>query len=372
MLPAIARFGEGSAPMITPMRKQTAKTGRALGLGQASRLAVLERGDEMQRISRALSEALIEIDRNEILEQFDRAVVLYAKEKDWHGGLGIAREVYRAVLRWEGFDSAPYARTVAEFAHNYAVQLQEAGLFEAAEESFSEALGLFEKYGDWRHQMVTVYQLGRVRQDQGKSAAAEHAYSVSLEMAYRKSDSTYIGKSLFQLGQLAQLEGQARKAAGLYREVLEVAARIPSHQLSIGAAHQLGILAQMGRRHAEANRWFEIARARALESGDGRAAADALHQLGMVAHEQGDYSRAQEFYQASLAQAFHSERTDEAAPTLYQMAQAALAHGDFAAAANYGQQSLDLVQAQGNFAAISRVQGLMRRLELQRSAAAGC
>lgn len=371
-MPAIEQSGYGSISMITPRRKQNAETGWALGMGQAARRAAQERGDEIQRLSRALSEALIELDRAEILELFDRAVVLFAEEKDWHGGLGAAREVYSAVLRWEDFDSAPYARTVAEFAHNYGNQLWDARLFEAAEELFSEALGLFELCGDWGRQMVTAHQVGRVRQGQGTFSDAEDAYRLSLELAHRLSDSTYIAKNLLQLGQLAQLETRPEKAAGLFREVLSLAEQIPSNQLLAGAAHQIGILAQMSGRHAEANRWFEDARARAQESGDQRGVANALHQLGMVAQEQGDYARAQEFYQASLAQSLYSTHPVEAAPTLYQMAQAALACGDFAAAEKFGRKSLDLVRVYGDFAAINRVQDLLRRLESKRLSAVSC
>jgi tetratricopeptide (TPR) repeat protein len=347
------------------MQKETAASKWAQGVGEVAQRAAQARAEELTRVARRLQEALIEEDRAEILAQFDRAVVLFAKEQRWHDGLTVAREVYDAVTCWAGFDPAPYAVIVAQFAHNYAIELQQARLFAAAEEFYAEALRLFQTYGDSLRVRVTAHQLGRAQQAQGKYAKAEQSYRASLEIARAQSDQAYIARNLFQLGQVAHLTGQPESSACLYREVLALADSTSSAPLWTAAAHQLGLLAQTRGEYAEAKDWFERALEHARGSGDARGMADALHQLGMVAHEQGDCARAAELYRASLANA---DETTDTAPTLYQLAQAAHACGDGASAEAYGRESLSLFQAQGDLDGIRRVQNLLRRLALARAA----
>lgn len=339
-------------------------------MGQAGARAAEEREEELAHVQRALDEALIEDNRVETLAQFDCTVRLIAKERRWHTGLRIARKVHSAVACWREFDPAPYALTVAQFAHNYAIELQEARLFDAAEELFSEALALFETHGDATRQMVTAHQLGRVRQARGQLVQAERAYVVSLALAREHSELRLIALNLFQLGQIAQLNDESERSEMLYHEVLALARSKDSVQLMNAAVHQLGILAQARGDCAEARCRYEKALEHARGAGDARAMADALHQLGMIAHEQGEYDRAVALYHASLE---HAARVDDpavAAPTLYQLAQLALSRGHQTDATNYGQQALALLQAQGDLSAIQRVKSWLLHLTTQRDAGA--
>jgi tetratricopeptide (TPR) repeat protein len=355
--------------MLSPIQQEIARSKWAQALGQVAQEAAQAREEELTRVTRALHEALIEEDRAEILTQFDRVVVLFGKEQRWHDGLTTARELYETVARWEGFDSGPYAMTVAQFAHNYAIELQQARLFEAAEEFYSEALGLFQRYRDSKRKMITGHELGRAQQAQAKYMEAEHSYRASLEIARTRSDDTYIARNLFQLGQLAQLTGQIESSAAMYREVLALADSTCSTLLLTAAEHQLGILAQTLGESAKAQGWFECALEHAHKGDDARGVADALHQVGMIAHERGDYARAAELYRASLANA---DKTTDTAPTLYQLARAVQACGDLPGAEAYARQSLSLLQAQGNLAGIQRALDLLQHLVLQRAPVSSC
>lgn len=340
----------------------TAKTWAA-GLAQAGSLAARDRADETDRVTRALDRALMQEDRQQVLAQFDRAVVLLSAGRRWHDGLAIARQVYDAVAGWADLDPAPYASTVAQFAHNYAIELQGARLFEAAEEFYGQALHFFRASGDLERQMVTSHQLGRLHQDRGNYAQAEQSYRESLEIARRLSDHTRIAKNIFQLGQLAQIAGEDAKARSLYADVLSIADQIADDRLFAAVEHQLAILAQTAREYSEARRLFESALQRADEGGDSGTMIDARHHLGILAHAQGDLVRAEEMYHAALALTRRSGRPAEAGPTLYQLAQVALARADFAGAIEYARQSLEVFQSRGDLGAIRRLQELLRHLE---------
>lgn len=349
----------------------TAKTW-AVGLAEAGSLAARDRADETDRVTRALDEALMQDDRYQVLVQFDRAVVLLSAGRRWHDGLAVARQVYDAVAGWADLDPTPYASTVAQFAHNYAIELQEARLFEAAEEFYGQAVRYFQVSGDAERQMVTSHQLGRLYQDRGNYARAEDSYYASLEIARRLPDRTRIAKNAFQLGQLAQIVGENEKARAFYVEGLSIAEQIADDGLLAAVHHQLAIMAQTAGDYSEAQRLFELALRRSEECGDSGPTADALHQLGMLAHEQGDLCRAEEMYQAALAVASRSSRPDEAGPTLYQLAQVALARADYAGAIEYARQSLELFQARGDLGAIRRLQGLLCHLESRQGSKPPC
>lgn len=313
---------------------------------------------ESARATRRLLNALIRDDRAEILTQFERAVRLWVSNRNWYDGLAAAREVFAAISRWEDLDSVPYALTVAKFAHNYAIELEQAGLLGTAEELYEEALRLFDTDADSFGRMVTLHQLGRVRQASGNHVEAERAYGESLDIARERGDLYRVGINVFQLAQLAQLRGLIDESETLYLEVLAFDDDIPSAPLMVGARHQLGLISQAREQYPKAKQWFEQALERSEREDYVVGKADALHQLGMIAQAEGDLAHAEEMYQASLV--LSSRWNDSnSVPTLYQLALCAYARKDFVNAVSYCQRSLSIVQAMGNMREIARVRQLL-------------
>jgi tetratricopeptide (TPR) repeat protein len=254
-----------------------------------------------------LEEVIERGDRAEILEQFALVVARSNIDLNWYAGLVAARRVFDAIAQWDGFDVAPYALTVARFAHNYANALQHARLFDVAEEFYSEALNLFQTHGDSVGEMMTFHQLGRARQAHGKYFEAECAYGESLNL-----------------------------------------------------------IAQARRQYAEARRWFAEAMHRAEQAGYAAGRADALHQLGMIAQAEGDIGQAERMYHASLDIASKLNNPSTSVPTLYQLTLCASARKDFAMAEKFCKEYLALAQVQGDLNGITRVRDLLKCISDER------
>ena len=99
-----------------------------------------ERANETASVLRALDEALAENERAEILAQFDRAIILLARSKRWRSGMQVTQRVYAVVQTWQDFDASAYARTLAQFTFNYALEFQQAHVLGAAEDLLRDAL----------------------------------------------------------------------------------------------------------------------------------------------------------------------------------------------------------------------------------------
>ncbi len=344
------------------MDEQSYLTNWVLRTKEAAERAVDDPGGAFARAARSLNGALRRGERAEILAAFDSAVRLSVSNKCWHDGLIAARRVFDVITQWDDFDVAPYALTVARFAHNYAIELEQARLYEAAEEFYNEALNLFEAHGDAFGEMVTLHQLGRARQARGDYDGAAQAYRASLNIARERRDLHRVGSNLFQMGHIAQLKHEIDESENLYCQVLALDDDIPSAPLMVGAAHQLGLIAQTRGEYDEAKQWFEQALERAERAGYAMGKADALHQLGMITQTEGNIAQAEVLYRQSLAITAHLKNSAESAPTLYQLAQCAFARKDFEAAADLCRQSLGLLQVQGDAEGIGRVKRLLNSI----------
>ncbi len=341
------------------MDEQFSQANWVLGMRAAPERAVDDRERALERVARCLNEAVDGGDRSEILAQFDLGIKVWNKGKHWHAGFVAARHAFDAIARWDDFDAAPYALTVARFAHNYANELAQARLFEAAEEFYNEALDLFESHGDSLGEMVTLHQLGRARQARGNYPEAECAYRDSLKIARERGDLYRVGLNLFQLGQVAHLKCELDESKNLYLQVFALDEDIPSAPLMTGACHQLGLIAQARGEYSEARRWFEEATHRAERASYLAGEADALHQLGMIAQAEGEIAKAEKMYHASLELASKLNNPTASVPTLYQLALCACARKDFAEAEKFCNECMALVQAQGDLDAIKRVKQLL-------------
>ena len=328
-------------------------------LDQAARLASGEHGNETTSVLRAVEQALVEDDRPEILARCDRAIELLVRDKCWRSGMELARHLYAVVRTWSEFDSSAYAKTLAQFTFNYALEFKQAHVLGPAEDLLRQALHLFEECAEPRGAVASEHQLGRVLQERGELWRARQAYLSSLQRARRLNDARLVCRNLFQLGQLAQLEDDLDASVDWYNQTLALAEETSDQLLAAATFHQLGMIEQMRGHYSAATDRFHDAFARAEKMNDARGAAIALHQLGMLAQAQGELARAEELYRASLTFAAKLPDPAEQAPALYQLAQCAWIRGEFASARDHAHQSLSLVQAQGNLEGIRRVRRLL-------------
>ena len=339
-------------------------------LDQAARLASGEHGNETTSVLGAVEQALVEDDRPEILARSDRAIELLARDKRWRIGMQLAHHLYAVVQTWSEFDASAYAKTLAQFTFNYALEFKQAHVLGPAEDLLRQALHLFEEGAEPRGAVACEHQLGCVLQERGELWRAQQAYFSSLQRARRLNDARLVCRNLFQLGQLAQLKGDLAASVDWYSQTLALAEEMSDERVATARCHQLGMIEQMRGHYLAATDRFHDAFARAEKMNDARGAAIALHQLGMLAQAQGELSRADELYRASLTFAAQLPDPAEQAPTLYQLAQCAWIRGEFATARDYGYRSLGLVQAQGNLEGIDRVRRLLSSIP-SRSLAGG-
>jgi tetratricopeptide (TPR) repeat protein len=332
-------------------------------LAELDQVAQFECKDEATTALRALGEALIEDNRTEILAQFDSAVILFARNKQWRAGMYAARRVYTVARTWEDSNSSAYSRTLAQFTFNYALEFREARVLGAAEDLLREANRLFEECSDAAGATRSEYELGRVLQERGDLNQARQCYQSSLQHAQLIADRNSVCRNLLQLGQVAHLQGDLAASVDWYSQSLAMAKETNQSLVAIAASHQLGLVAQERQDFRDATNWFDAALASAEKIGDAKSAADALHQLGMVAQAKGELARAGELYHASLIYSASLPEPAEQAPTLYQLAMCACIRAELETAKELCQQSLTLLQAQGNVQGIRRVRRLLDSIQ---------
>jgi tetratricopeptide (TPR) repeat protein len=101
---------------------------------------------------------------------------------------------------------------------------------------FSRAKPIFEKLGHRSGIASTLYQLGTIKQHQGRYDEAKTLHNQSLEIERKLGDQSGVAKSLNQLGIIEQHQGRYNEARALYDQSLEIRRRLRSIRNSASTA----------------------------------------------------------------------------------------------------------------------------------------
>jgi tetratricopeptide (TPR) repeat protein len=93
---------------------------------------------------------------------------------------------------------------------------------------YDESLEIKRRLGNQSGIAITLHELGRLAQNEGKLTEARRLYDESLEIARRLGDQSGIAITLGQLGLLAEDEGDKAEAARLTREALDIFEKLRS------------------------------------------------------------------------------------------------------------------------------------------------
>ncbi|MCS7224303.1 MAG: tetratricopeptide repeat protein [Armatimonadetes bacterium] len=175
------------------------------------------------------------------------------------------------------------------------------GDYPRAEQSFQEALALFEQVGDPRGVANALNNLGLVAHARGDFRSARSYYERALEVQRERKNDRGIATALNNLGLIAFEQGDFETALKFYQEALQIQRKIGHRGWQATTLNNLGLVAFEIGRLDEALRYHEESLAIRKELGDRAGTAMSYCNLGDVwLQKDGDIEKAESFYKESL------------------------------------------------------------------------
>jgi tetratricopeptide (TPR) repeat protein len=216
--------------------------------------------------------------------------------------------------------------------------------FQAALESFHQALAIYREIGDRQREGRTLSNLAEVYLLLGNSAKTIEYLQQSLPLLREIGDRLGEARSLGSLGNAYLLLGSYAQAIAYHQQSLLLLREIGDQQGEWWSLGNLGRAYRSLGDYAKAIDYHQQSLAIAREIGDRAGEGAVLESLGNAYHNLGDYAKAIEYYQQSLAITRDiGNRAGEGA-ALESLGHAYHSLGDYAKAIEYYQQSLAIAR----------------------------
>ncbi|GAB4174195.1 MAG: CHAT domain-containing protein [Coleofasciculaceae cyanobacterium] len=225
------------------------------------------------------------------------------------------------------------------------VELLNTSQFEAALQSWQEALIIYREIKDRRGEGASLSNLGIAYRNLGDYTKAIEYHQQSLAIAREIQDRKGEGQSLGSLGNAYHFLGDYAKAIEYHQQSLAIAKSIKNR---LGEAASLGNLGNAYRNlgdYAKAIEYHQQSLAIAREIQDRKGEGQSLGNLGNAYNALGDYAKAIEYYQQSLAIAKSIKNRLGEEQSLGSLGAAYYSLGDYAKAIEYHQQQLAIAKS---------------------------
>ncbi|MEP0855558.1 tetratricopeptide repeat protein [Trichocoleus sp. DQ-U1] len=173
--------------------------------------------------------------------------------------------------------------------------------FQAALQSYQQALAIYKEIGDKEGEADCLNNLGRAYNNLGQYQKAIEFSQQSLVMAREIGSRQVEAKSLRNLGVAYGSVGQYQKAIEFYQQSLAIAREIGDSQQEARSLGNLGAAYNSLGQYQKAIEFYQQSLAIAREIDDGQQEARSLGNLGAAYNSLGQYQKAIEFHQQSLA-----------------------------------------------------------------------
>jgi CHAT domain-containing protein/tetratricopeptide (TPR) repeat protein len=173
--------------------------------------------------------------------------------------------------------------------------------FQAALESFQQALAIYKEIGDKEGEADSLNNLGRAYVSLGQYQKAMEFSQQSLVMAREIGSRQVEAKSLNNLGRAYNSLGQYQKAIEFFQQSLAIAREIGDRNVEAYPLNNLGLAYNNLGQYQKAIEFLQQTLAIAREIGDRQGEAYSLINLGLAYNSLDQYQKAIEFLQQSLA-----------------------------------------------------------------------
>ena len=212
--------------------------------------------------------------------------------------------------------------------------------FQAALQSFQQALAIYKEIGDKEGEADSLNNLGRAYNNLGQYRQAIEFSQQSLVIAREIGSRQVEAKSLRNLGSAYYFLGQYQKAIEFFQQSLAISREIGDRQQEAKSLGNLGGAYYSLGEYQKAIEFVQQSLAIARQIGDRQWEATSLNNLGRAYDSLGQYQKAIEFYQQSLAIAREiGDKKGEALP-LNNLGGAYYSLGQYQKAIEFYQQSL--------------------------------
>lgn len=204
------------------------------------------------------------------------------KQRKWQD----AEQSYQQALQiYNGYqDRDGQVRTYVQLG----VVAMEQRKWKEAEENYQQALQIRGEYQD-RHGQAGVYHgLGRVAQDQRNWEEAELYYQQALDIYREYNDLHEQARIYHQLGMVARLQRKLKEAELYYQQALQIFIEYQDRHGQAGSYQSLGVMAREGKQWEEARGYFLQALEIFIIYKDGYHSAMALGNLALLWQASGD------------------------------------------------------------------------------------
>ncbi|HEY9833914.1 MAG TPA: tetratricopeptide repeat protein [Stenomitos sp.] len=228
------------------------------------------------------------------------------------------------------------------------IQQHKTSQFQAALQSFQQALSIYKEIGDHFGEAASLRGLGIRYYFLGQYQKAIEFYQQSLAIEREIGNRQGEAKSLNNLGAAYDSLGQYQKAIEFHQQSLAIAREVGDR---IGEGSSLGNLGNaynsLGQ-YQKAIEFHQQSLAIAREVGDRNGEANSLGNLGAAYDSLGQYQKAIEFHQQSLAIAREIGNRQQEANSLGNLGNAYDSLGQYQKAIEFHQQSLAIEGEIGN------------------------
>ncbi|MEG4441699.1 tetratricopeptide repeat protein [Microcoleus sp. AT9_B5] len=224
------------------------------------------------------------------------------------------------------------------------IQQFQIGQFQAALQSWQQALIIFREIKDRQGEGVALGNLGLVYSNLGDYPKAIEYAQQWLAIAREIQDRQSEGKALGSLGIAYDKLGDYAKAIEYAQQHLAIAREIQDRQSEGGALGNLGLAYFSLGDYAKAIEYVQQQLAIAREIQDRQSEGKALGSLGSAYLSLGDYAKAIEYVQQWLAIAREIQDRQSEGKALGSLGNAYLSLGDYAKAIEYAQQWLAIAR----------------------------
>jgi CHAT domain-containing protein/Flp pilus assembly protein TadD len=173
--------------------------------------------------------------------------------------------------------------------------------FQAALQSYQQALAIYKEIEDRKGEANSLRNLGNAYQSLGQYRQAIEFYQQSLVIAREIGDRSGEAASLGNLGNAYRNLGQYRQAIEFHQQSLTIAREIGNREKEARSLANLGNAYQSLGQYRQAIEFHQQSLVIAREIGDRNVESRSLGNLGIAYRNLGQYQKAIEFYQQSLA-----------------------------------------------------------------------
>ncbi|HBB32051.1 MAG TPA: Fis family transcriptional regulator [Cyanobacteria bacterium UBA8803] len=228
------------------------------------------------------------------------------------------------------------------------IQQYQVSQFQAAIQSWQEALTIYREIGNRQREGSTLGNLGVAYYSLGDYAKAIDYHQQRLAITREIGDRHGEGQSLGNLGLAYNFLGDYAKAIDYHQQRLTIAREIGDRHGEGQSLGNLGISYHALGNYAQAIEYHQQSLAILREIGDRNGQGTVLGNLGTAYRNLGDYGQAIEYHQQRLAIARETGDLNSEGESLGNLGNAYHDLGDYTKAIDYHQQSLVIFREIGN------------------------